>query len=88
MCTWISLTSPILGSGKGAAGWFALTQATVGYDHAIHAPLEHALLIDFVNPDLGPGARVAVEMNLDSGRALLAQLEAAIAAAEASGVAE
>ncbi|HZR00422.1 MAG TPA: DUF6295 family protein [Chloroflexota bacterium] len=88
MCTNICLTAGITGSGKGAAGWFPVSQANVGYDHPTHAPFEHALLLDFVNPLLGPGARVAVEMNLASGKALLAKLEAAIAEAEASGVAE
>lgn len=88
MCTMIAHTSSVKGSGKGPTGWFALTQATVGYDHATHAPFEHALLLDFVNPNLGLDARVAVELNLDSGRALLLQLQAAIAAAERSGVGE
>jgi hypothetical protein len=88
MCTMIARTTPVAGSGKGAAGWFAVTQATVGYDHATHAPLAHALLLDFANPSLGVGARVAVELSLDSGRALLAELRAAISAAEQSGVAE
>jgi uncharacterized protein DUF6295 len=83
MCTMISLTTPIRGSGKGTAGWFPVSQANVGYDHATHA-----LLLDFVNPALGLGARVAVELSLDSGRALLEQIRAAIAAAERSGVAE
>ena len=88
MCTMISLTTPIRGSGKGPTGWFAVSRANVGYDHATHAPLEHALLLDFANPELGAGARVAVEMDLASGRALLARLREAIEAAERSGVAE
>ena len=88
MCTMISLTTPIAGSGKGPDGWFRVSQANVGFDHAVHAPFEHALLLDFVNPALGLGARVALEMNIASGKALLEQLQAAIAAAEQSGVAE
>ena len=88
MCTMICLTTPIRGSGKGALGWFPLSQANVGYDHPAHAPFEHALLLDFVNPELGAGARVGVELSLASGRALLERLEAAIAEAERSGVAE
>ena len=88
MCTFISHSTPIAGSGKGAAGWFTVSQANVGFDHATHAPLEHALLLDFVNPALGPGARVAVEMNIASGRALIERLQAVIAQAEQSGVAE
>ena len=88
MCTNIAHTTQVKGSGKNGARWFALTQATVGYDHATHTPFEHALLLDFVNPALGLDARVAVELNLASGKALLAQLQAAIEAAELSGVAE
>jgi hypothetical protein len=88
MCTMISMQAAINGSGKGLGGWFHVSQANVGYDHATHAQLEHALLLDFVNPDLGTGARVAVEMDIASGKALLEQLQAAIRAAEESGVAE
>ena len=88
MCTMISRKTGITGSGKGAAGWFPVSQANVGFDHATHAQLDHALLLDFVNPDLGAAARIAVELDLASGRALVAQLQAAIAAAEESGVAE
>jgi hypothetical protein len=88
MCTNICHSAAIAGSGKGAGGWFPVTQAHVGFDHPVHASLDHAFLLDFVNPSLGTGARVAVEMNLASAKALLGQLQAAIADAEASGVAE
>jgi hypothetical protein len=88
MCTNIAQTTLIQGSGKGPSGWFALSRATVGFDHATHLPTEHALLLDFLNPSLGVDARVAVELTLDSGRTLIEQLQAAIAAAEASGVVE
>ena len=88
MCTNISHTTRIVGSGKGTTGWFPVVQANVGFDHPIHAPFDHALLLDFVNPGLGVGARVAVEMNVASGKALMEQLRIAIEAAEASGVAE
>lgn len=85
MCTMIAMHTAVTGSGKGSAGWFPLTQANVGFDHSTHTQAEHALLLDFVNPTLGAGARVAVEMDLASGRALLAQLQATIAEAERSG---
>jgi len=88
MCTMISLKAQVTGSGKGAAGWFPVSQANVGYDHATHAQVEHALLLDFVNPELGPGARIAVELDLASSKALVAHIQAAIAEAEAAGVAE
>ena len=85
MCTMIAESTPISGSAKGASGWFAVTQANVGYDHATQGQLDHALLVDFVNPEMGVSARVAVELDIPSGKALIAQLQAAIDAAEASG---
>ena len=85
MCTMISMQTAVSGSGKGSAGWFPISQANVGFDHATHTQAEHALLLDFVNPQMGAGARVAVEMDLASGRALVAQLQAAIEEAERSG---
>ena len=88
MCTTISKMTPITGVGKGPRGWFPVIQATVAYDHATHAAAEHALLLDFTNYDIGTHARVGVEMDLASGRALIAELQAAVAAAEASGMRE
>lgn len=85
MCTAISDTTSIKGAGKGARGWFPITQATVAYDHATHTGPEHALLLDFANYDLGTDARVALEIDLASGKALLEQLRGAIEAAEAGG---
>jgi hypothetical protein len=88
MCTMISMQTAVTGAGKGATGWFPISQANVGYDHATHSQADHALLLDFVNPSLGVGARVAVEMDIPSGKALLAQLQAAIAEAERAGFTE
>ncbi|MCC7104214.1 MAG: hypothetical protein IT307_03660 [Chloroflexi bacterium] len=88
MCTMIALKTTVQGGGKGPSGWFPVTQANVGYDHTSSLRSEHALLLDFVNPDLEPGARVAVELDIASGRALIAQIQAAIEAAEKAGVAE
>jgi hypothetical protein len=84
----IAMTTEVHGVGKGKDGWFPITQSTVGYDHATHSQNEHALLLDFVNYSIGTGARVALELDIASGKALLEQLAAAIAAAEASGVPE
>ena len=88
MCTTISTTAAMRGVGKGPATWFPVTQATVAYDHASHSGAEHALLLDFANYDLGTGARLALELDLASGRALLDQLRSALEAAEASGLRE
>ena len=71
------------GAAKGEGGWFGLTNAVVSYDHPHYALLEEAITIDFVNRSLGPEARAAVELTLQSAKALSAALAKAIAAAEA-----
>jgi hypothetical protein len=81
MCTYLTEKLDVEGSGKGAAGWFVLSQATVYVDHSQHAPAEHTLNIDFLNPQQGPAARVAVELTAQSARALAAAIESALAAA-------
>ena len=86
MCTTIANTVAVEGAGKSGAGWFPVTAAVVGFDHATGSAGDHAILLDFVDPPSGPAARVAVELDLASGRALLAALEAVLAAAERSGV--
>jgi Family of unknown function (DUF6295) len=86
MCTNIAVTRAVHGAGKGSLGWFPVTQATVGFDHTTHSQDEHALLLDFTNYEIGTDARVALELDLESGRALVEQLQSAIAAAEQSGV--
>ena len=88
MCTMIAMKIPVTGGGQGATGWFSVSEAIVGYDHTTYMKNEHALLLDFVNPDLDPSARVAVELDIASAKALLAQLKATIEAAEESGVPE
>ena len=78
MCTMIVEKAQISGSGKGTKGWFKLSQVNVSYDHPFHAPLDHALNIDFVNEGEGPGARVAVELDAESARRLVRSIEAAL----------
>jgi len=82
MCTSIVEIVAASGAGKGDDGWFPLTHAVVSYDHPHHALLEEAITIDFVNQALGPGARVAVELTLESAKALSGALARAIAQAE------
>ncbi len=88
MCTMISEQVMIEGSGKGTSGWFTLHEADVSYDHPFHAPFEHALNIDFVNESQGPGARVAVELSVESARALVDSILAVLERAEAGGYLE
>lgn len=82
MCTWITEQAEIVGHGKGVSDWIALSKAIVYYDHPVSAPLDHAVIIDFVNPAEGPGARIAVELSPASARALLHAIEAALASGE------
>ena len=86
MCTNIAEKTDLLGSAKGAAGWFALDKAYIAYDHPLHASLDHALTLDFVNEAAGLGARVAVELDAESARRLAETILAAVDEAEAQGV--
>jgi uncharacterized protein DUF6295 len=81
MCTYLTETVRLDGSGKGPAGWFPLCHAAVYVDHPYHAPYEHTVNIDFGNPDLGPAARVAVELTEQAALALVDAIRGALAAA-------
>lgn len=82
MCTSIIEIAPAEGMAKRGEAWFTLNQAVVAYDHARHAPLGDVITLDFVNTAMEPGARAAVELTLESARALRAALDRAIAAAD------
>jgi hypothetical protein len=88
MCTMITDSVAVEGSGRGSQGWFHLTQANVSYDHPFNAPYEHALNIDFVNETLGPGARVAVELSPQAARALVETILEVLGQADAGGYLE
>jgi hypothetical protein len=82
MCTYATFRTGVAGSAKGPnAGWFGVTDATVYFDHPVHAPAEHTLNIDFAAPDRGPSARVAVELTAESARRLVEAINAALASA-------
>jgi hypothetical protein len=78
MCTYNTEHASITGSGKGRTGWMALTEATVYFDHPVHAQAEHTLNIDLTGA--GPaGDRIAVELTATSARELVAAIERALA---------
>ena len=81
MCTYATEKIDVTGSGKAGSGWFPLTTATVYFDHPVHAQAEHTLNIDFLAPERGPSARVAVELTAASARELAAAIHAALASA-------
>ncbi|MEE6176902.1 DUF6295 family protein [Mycobacterium sp. 050134] len=83
MCTHLSEHVDIEGSGKGATGWFGASRATVYVDHPVHAPYAHTVNIDVINPQLGPSARVALELTEESALALADAIRTAIGHAPA-----
>ena len=83
MCSWITEKTPVRGVGRGAGGWFDVTQANVAFDHPSCAWDDHALLLDFVNETIGPQARVAVEIDAKSARALAESILKALETGEA-----
>jgi hypothetical protein len=86
MCSYIVKRAKLLGSAKGARGWMSVDTANVYFDHPFHAPLDHALNIDFVNEAAGGRERVAVELSAESARELVAQILAALEDGEAAHI--
>jgi hypothetical protein len=70
MCTYQTERINLRGSGKARQGWMKVTDATVYFDHPVHFPAGHALMIDVTDPSKGPDARIALELDPASARAL------------------
>jgi hypothetical protein len=70
MCTYTTEAVSLRGSGKSRRGWMRVTDATVYFDHPVHFPAGHALLIDVTDPSKGPDARLALELDAPSARRL------------------
>ena len=70
MCTYQTERIEVTASAKGASGWFRASEATVYYDHPVHLSAGHALMIDVMNPSLGPSSRVGIELDANSARDL------------------
>jgi Family of unknown function (DUF6295) len=66
MCTYVTTTAAVAGSGYGGEDWFPVDRATVYFDHPQDAPLDHALCVDV----WGGGERVAIELDAASARRL------------------
>jgi hypothetical protein len=81
MCTNITIRTEIEGSAKGPEGWFRVDAAYVSFDHPYHAAFDHTLNIDLVNERAG-SARVAIELSPAAARALVANINAALAEGE------
>jgi hypothetical protein len=83
MCTYVTETLPVTGSAKGATGWIRVTDATVYYDHPVHALADHTLNIDLRRPADGVAARLGIELTADSARSLAETILAVLASASA-----
>ena len=81
MCTYLTEKIILRASGKTGNGWGALTEATVYFDHPVHFPNIHALMIDVMNPQEGASHRVALEMDSQSARDLVAAITRVLDAA-------
>ena len=85
MCSYIVQKASLVGSAKGRIGWMKVDTAQVYFDHPYHAPLDHAVGIDFINAAEGGQERVAVDAWL-SGEDKNFSAEAAVTAAMADRV--
>lgn len=83
MCSYIIETADVYGAAKGTATWMAVNRVNVCYDHPASAPLDHAILIDFVDSSRGPDARVAVELSKQSAQALILAIQNALETGDA-----
>jgi hypothetical protein len=82
MCTSIVEIVPVEGAAKNGDAWFKPTHAVVTYDHPHVALLADGVNIDFMREGSGPSTRAAVELTLESAKALHAALARTIEAAE------
>jgi hypothetical protein len=82
MCTYTTVRECVDGSAKGPNGaWMRVSDATVYFDHPVHAMADHTLNIDLADPSRGPAARIAIELTAESARRLIGAMEAALESA-------
>jgi len=84
MCSYILEKTKLHGSAKGPSGWMRVDTANVYYDHPYHAPLDHALAMDFICEADGARERVAVEISRESALDLIEAIKAALASGDAA----
>jgi hypothetical protein len=82
MCSYIVEKARLVGSAKGPNGWMRVDTANVYYDHPYHAPLDHALGIDFICEADGGRERVAIEISRESALELIERIKAALASGD------
>ncbi len=83
MCSWIVEKAEMDGVAKGPDGWMNIKQANVYFDHPFKAPMDHALILDFVRDPDRPDGRVAIEISAESAQRLIASIQRALTTGEA-----
>ena len=71
------------GVAKGPDGWFDVKQANIYFDHPYKAPMDHALIVDFVKDPERPDSRVAIEISAESAQRLVESINRALTTGEA-----
>ena len=82
MCTNITIRTDVSGSAKGPSGWLRIDAAYVSFDHTYHASFDHTLNIDLVDERSPGSGRVAIELSPSAARALVENINAALAQGE------
>ena len=82
MCTNITIRTDVAGSAKGPSGWFRIDTAYISFDHPFHAAFDHTLNIDLIDEAAPTSARVAIELSPSAARALVENINAALAQGE------
>lgn len=70
MCTYQTETLQVNASAKTPQGWARVNDASVYFDHPVHFMANHAVMIDLMGQRDGSTARVGIEMDAASARAL------------------
>ncbi len=86
MCSYLTLSTDVAGSGLRGDDWFAAQRAVVYFDHPQDAPLEHALCLDVRGATAAD--RVAVELDAASARRLAETILAVLDDAETRSLVE
>lgn len=78
MCSYVVEKTALTGSAKAGGIWSPIDTAVVSVDHPFHAPVDHALMLDFTNAGRPVSERVALELSVVSARELIACMQTAL----------
>ena len=85
MCTYLTKTTDVAGSGLIDGEWACVDRAVVYFDHPVDAPFDHALCVD-VRGGTNPAERVAIELDAASARRLAETILAVLDGPDAAAV--